>query len=46
MSQPRIDQVRIRKLCEFAEKLGHRVMHIHADIIRDPAHARIKIQFQ
>ena len=42
----RIDLSRIRKLCEAAEKLGYKVQHVHADVLKDPAHACVKIRLQ
>ena len=40
-----INRKKIDKLCIEAERLGMRVMHIHADVKRPGEPARIKIEF-
>jgi hypothetical protein len=42
----RIDRKKIDKLCLSAEKLGLRVVHIHADVKTPGEGTRIKIEFQ
>lgn len=46
MSRPTIDLKRIRELAQFAEKLGFRVIHVHADVLRPGEPPCVKIRLQ
>ena len=39
-----IDVDRIRKLQKAARALGYRVVHIHADVLKDPGRPRVKLE--
>ena len=45
MSAREIDRKKINELCKQAEKLGLRIIHIHADIKQPGEPVRIKIEF-
>jgi hypothetical protein len=39
-----IDLKRLNALKKEAEDLGYRIVHIHADVLKDPGRPRIKLE--
>ena len=38
-----IDLIKLRKICDYAKRLGYRVEHIHADVKKDPMEPFVRL---